>query len=74
MLASTITVKGQTTIPAEVRKLLDLHPGDLVSFEVVDHKAVIAKVSPFDRLYHRALSDTLSEWDSSEDDEAYNDL
>ncbi len=74
MLASTITIKGQTTIPAEVRKVLGLRPGDLVSFEIVDHKAVLTKVDPFDRMYHRALSNTLSEWDSSEDDEAYNDL
>jgi AbrB family looped-hinge helix DNA binding protein len=64
MLASTMTIKGQTTIPAEVRKSLDLHPGDLVSFEIIDHKAVISKVSPFDQAYHKALSKTLSEWDS----------
>lgn len=28
MLSSTITAKGQTTIPAEIRKKLALNPGD----------------------------------------------
>lgn len=74
MLASTLTSKGQTTIPAQVRKALNLHPGDVVMFEIKDHQAIIAKVEPFDYPYHRALSQTLSEWESSADDEAYDDL
>lgn len=74
MLASTLTSKGQTTIPAEIRKALNLHPGDVVRFEIKDHKAVITKIEPFDYEYHRALANTLSEWSSTSDDEAYNDL
>lgn len=74
MLASTLTSKGQTTIPAEVRKALDLKPGDKVTFEVKNHKAVLAKAAAFDYHYHKALQATLSEWDSAEDDEAYNGL
>jgi antitoxin PrlF len=74
MLASTLTSKGQTTIPAEVRKALNLHPGDILTFKVTDHQAVVTKAEPFDYLYHRALSYTLSEWESAADDEAYNDL
>ncbi len=74
MLASTLTLKGQATIPAEVRKALDLKPGDVVTFEISDHKAVISKIEPFDYQYHRALAGTLTEWNSANDDEAYNDL
>ncbi|OGV48044.1 MAG: hypothetical protein A3F46_00530 [Legionellales bacterium RIFCSPHIGHO2_12_FULL_42_9] len=74
MLASTLTIKGQATIPSEVRKALGLHPGDKVEFKVTNHQAIITKVDPFDYEYHRALSSTLSEWLSQEDDEAYNDL
>ena len=33
---STITTKGQVTIPAEVRKHLDLKPGDKILFVVED--------------------------------------
>jgi antitoxin PrlF len=31
---STLTTKGQVTIPADVRRRLGLHPGDLVAFIV----------------------------------------
>jgi antitoxin PrlF len=74
MIASTLTTKGQATIPSEVRKALSLHPGDKVLFEIVDHKAIITKIEPFDYAYHMALNDTLSEWDSAEDEDAYHDL
>ena len=39
MQTSTLTSKGQVTIPAEVRRRLGLHPGDRVAF-VVDGDAV----------------------------------
>lgn len=74
MLASTVTSKGQATIPAIVRKALHLHSGDVVIFEIKGNKAIIGKAEPFDYKYHRALAKTLSEWESSADDEAYNDL
>ena len=34
MQSSTLTRKGQVTIPAEVRRRLGLHPGDHVGFVV----------------------------------------
>ncbi len=74
MFASTLTSKGQATIPVDVRKAMHLMPGDVVVFEIKDHKAVISKAELFDYPYHRALSQTLSEWDSSADDESYYDL
>jgi AbrB family looped-hinge helix DNA binding protein len=74
MLFSTLTSKGQATIPAEIRHALSLKPGDKLTFEIHDHQAVLAKAEPFDYLYHAAISNSLSEWDSLEDDEAYRDL
>lgn len=74
MLASTLTSKGQTTIPAEVRKALNLNPGDVVAFEIKNHKVLISKMEPFDYQYHRALLNTLDEWSSAADHEAYDDL
>ena len=41
---------------------------------VVDGKVVLTRVDPFDAAYHAALSTTLEEWDSPEDDEAFKDL
>lgn len=74
MLLSTVTSKGQATIPVEIRNALHLKPGDKITFEIRNHQAVIAKAKPFDYLYHAAVSNSLSEWNSSEDDEAYRDL
>lgn len=43
MLTSSITQKGQVTIPAAFRKALDLHIGDKVTFNLQDGQVVIAK-------------------------------
>jgi AbrB family looped-hinge helix DNA binding protein len=41
MLNSTITEKGQTTIPAEVRRALDLKPHQRLVYEIRDGSAII---------------------------------
>lgn len=74
MNITTLTQKGQATIPLEVRKKLDLHPGDKIGFEVTDGEVIIRKIQSFDYEYHKALSKTLTEWSSKEDDEAYGNL
>lgn len=74
MNISTITQKGQATIPAEVRKKLDLHPGDKIGFDVSNGNVMLIKIKPFDYEYHQALAGTLSEWSSKEDDDAYGNL
>lgn len=74
MNITTLTQKGQATIPALIRKQLDLHPGDKIGFEVTDGEVIIRKIQGFDYAYHQTLSKTLSEWSSKEDDEAYDDL
>lgn len=74
MLVSRLTSKGQTTVPAEVRKALKLKTGDFVMFELKNHEAILSKIEPFDVEYHRSLSKNLSEWSSGNDDEAYDDL
>ena len=74
MQVAAVTAKGQTTIPVEIRHLLDLHSGDKIGFVVEDDEVVIRKIRPFDYEYHKALAKTLSEWDTAEDDDAYADL
>lgn len=39
-LISTISTKGQTTIPEEIRKELSLHPGDRVMWELENGKII----------------------------------
>jgi AbrB family looped-hinge helix DNA binding protein len=74
MQVSRITSKGQTTIPVEIRQTLHLKAGDILNFEVVDHKVILSKLGSLDTELYHALSATLSEWESPEDNEAFNDL
>lgn len=73
MLTSKISAKGQVTIPKQIREELGASEGDLVVYGVKGNVVTLTKFEPFDRAYHAALTDTLSEWDSPEDDEAFGD-
>lgn len=41
MMQSTLTIKGQTTIPREVRQALDLKPGMRLIYEIEGDHAVL---------------------------------
>jgi antitoxin PrlF len=69
-----LTSKYQATIPAKVRKALDLHAGELVAFDVQGSEVRLRKATPLDAQFANALEGTLSEWSSEADDEAYGDL
>jgi antitoxin PrlF len=43
-MLSTVTIKGQVTIPKEVRDLLHIHPNDKVDFIIEGGRAVIIPV------------------------------
>ena len=66
---STISSKGQTTVPAAIRRSLDLHPGDAIAYEVDGDKVSIRKASKTDLEWARALEPTLAEWQDGEDDD-----
>ena len=70
-----VTVKGQTTIPQEVRAALHIKAGDLLLWETSDEGvAKVRRVQPLDLAYLRAVEGTLGEWSSNEDEEAYGGL
>ncbi len=67
-----ITSKGQTTIPQDVRRALNVVPGDLLAWEVgPDCTATVRRVQPLDLEYLRAVEGTLGEWAGAADEEAY---
>ena len=74
MLVSRISSKGQITIPKKVRESLRAHPGDFIEYEVQGDTVVLRRAGPFDRAFHEALSETLGEWASPDDEEAFRDL
>ncbi len=46
MPTSTITSKGQTTVPKEVREALDLGPGDKLTWEVNGGRVAVTTERP----------------------------
>ena len=81
MQTSTITSKGQVTIPAEMRKQLGLEPGDRVGF-IIDAEGIRilprqhrieaafglcqSKISVTDQDMERAIRERLSKLDGAE--------
>lgn len=74
LITSRITKKGQATIPAPIRELLEVQPGDRVIFQVEGDRVFLQKASSVDWEYLRSVSETMSEWNSPEDEEAFRDL
>jgi len=71
---SKLSTKGQVTIPADLRKAIGIEPGDIVTYELQGKSVKLKRVEPFDAAYHAAVAETLEEWNSPEDEEAFNDL
>ena len=51
MVESTITSKGQTTIPKPVREALGVRPGDKVRYLILDDEVRIIPMRPLARLF-----------------------
>ncbi|WP_236738886.1 AbrB/MazE/SpoVT family DNA-binding domain-containing protein [Chroogloeocystis siderophila] len=71
---SRVTKKYQATIPQEVRKVLKIAQGDCVAFEIESGQVILKKVPSLDWNYLNAVAETLGEWESAADEEAYSDL
>jgi AbrB family looped-hinge helix DNA binding protein len=48
MAASTLTSKGQVTVPKSIRELLGLHTGDRVEFRVTPRGRVVVEAATLD--------------------------
>jgi antitoxin PrlF len=67
---SRISERGQTTIPLEIRKSLNLSEGDLICYEIEGKSSVkIHKLEQLDMEWARAIENTLAEWQGDEDDD-----
>ncbi|HEY8270705.1 MAG TPA: AbrB/MazE/SpoVT family DNA-binding domain-containing protein [Pseudobdellovibrionaceae bacterium] len=70
---STISKKGQTTIPLEVRESLNLKEGDTVVFIIGNDNEITLKKAPSleeDLAYLKLIEKTLApEWMSDDDDD-----
>lgn len=70
---SRLTQKYQATIPRQVREELHLTHGDSIVFEKIESGDIVVKkaLPQIDMAYYAALEQTLSEWNSPEDDEDF---
>ena len=57
MIESSITTKGQTTLPKPVRDALGVRPGDRVRYLIVDGDVRILPVRSIDRLFGAMRAD-----------------
>ena len=74
-VTAKITAKGQTTIPRQVRELLQVAPGDQIVWETTPGGTVtVRRADPLDLDYLLALEASLGEWASQADEEAYREL
>lgn len=71
---SKLTSRYQATIPETVRKALHLSAGDAIAFDIEDNQIRLRKAKPIDLNFAKALQNTLEEWDSPADEEAYREL
>ena len=71
---SKLTKKYQATVPKIIRKKLKIKAGDIIAFEIDKDDVKLRKAMPIDIEFSSALVPTLSEWESQNDEEAYNDL
>ncbi|MBT4501323.1 MAG: AbrB family transcriptional regulator [Gemmatimonadetes bacterium] len=66
---STLSAKGQTTVPAAIRRILDIKPGDSIRYDIKENAVRISKVEKIDLQWARALEKTLTEWEGEDDDD-----
>ena len=69
---SSVTSKGQATIPADIRREAGIEPGDKVLFSFLDGRILVEKSQAIDAAWNAGQSAMLSEWDDPDED-VYND-
>lgn len=74
MHIARITSKGQTTIPVSIRKAAHLNVGDTLTFEVKGDYLLVRKIKVSNDEYLKGVSETINEWSSPEDEEAWSAL
>ena len=74
VLVTKVTTKGQTTIPAKVRAHLGVKAGDWVTFVIDDDRVTLNRVEKLDAGFLKLATDSFSDWNAPEAEEAFRDL
>ena len=74
MELARVRARGQITIPKRVRAAANLNVGDTLAFVVQADHLVVRKMPVAQNAYLHGLADTLDEWNSPQDEDAWRDL
>jgi AbrB family looped-hinge helix DNA binding protein len=75
MELARVTAKGQATIPKRIREAAQIREGDMLAFDLdSNNRITIKRIEPAVDLELSALQNTMSEWNSPQDEEAWRDL
>ena len=75
MELARVTAKGQVTIPKRIREVAHIREGDMLAFDLdSNNRITIKRIEPAVDVELAALQNTLSEWNSPQDEEAWRDL
>lgn len=69
-----LTASGRTTIPKAIRDAIGLRGGETLTFAVEGDRVIVRKAASDESAWTDALSATLTEWESPEDEAAWRDL
>jgi antitoxin PrlF len=75
MELARVTAKGQATIPKRIREAAHIREGDMLAFDLdSNNRIIIKRIDPSVDVEISAWHETLSEWSSPQDEEAWRDL
>ena len=74
MKLSRVRAHGQTTIPKSIREAAGLYAGDTLAFETDGDRVTVRKVPRARGDHARDLEETMDEWSSAQDEEAWREL
>ena len=75
MELARVTAKGQATIPKRIREAAHIREGDMLAFDLdSNNRIIIRRIDSTIDSELLALQETLSEWNSPQDEAAWRDL
>lgn len=75
MELARVTAKGQATIPKRIREAAHIREGDMLAFDLdSNNRITIKRIDSTVDVELSALQETLTEWNSPQDEEAWRDL
>ncbi len=73
-VVTKLTAKAQTTIPRQVRDVLQVDPGDSVVFTIQGETVTLGRAEKLDARFLKLATEGFADWGSPEADDAFGDL